>query len=391
MVKERPVRVTLLGPPRSGKTVMLATVADAVRERGHGYPFEMNLELEAVEDGLADLSVAERISARLEKGYATKHERLKNRLKYYQHKEEGIDQTALDAKLDEYLFQLSFTQPFHRGSEMRQFVICDAAGEHIFPMSRLQEGEKYQATEIRNEVAEQLSNSEGLVIVIPIGQLVDSRVQNLLSALVKDLKKAEWGGKRIVIALNKYDLLFTGLAGDAWTFAADPLVAEQIIRQLVGAHQGLRRLAVYDQEQGGPFEIAFIPTSSFGFLPRFGCPNVSPDISRLNSHDDPDPEPFPSGDAGPLETWDGHYNFHPFLTADPFIYAGTGLENPFIFRVCQVFNIPPLQRLPPEKDEIQPPGAQPSQGAGAKSGGRRNSSAQILKALKRFFNDLSQG
>jgi hypothetical protein len=67
-------------------------------------------------------------------------------------------------------------------------------------------------------------------------------------------------------------------------------------------------------------DLRFIATSSYGFHPQLGCPNIDTKAETL----DPANSRFPV----PLTPDNVRY---PYMTADPFIFAALGLDSPFLF------------------------------------------------------------
>jgi hypothetical protein len=178
--------------------------------------------------------------------------------------------------------------------------------------------------------------------------------------------------KRISIALNQYERLFTEFGSDAAQIAAVPDVARGVARSRLRDVPFMERMRDLDRAWGGPYDIKVIPTSAYGFLPDFGNPNINPD-SAPNT-------PFIAYEAS-----DGGMEFeqHPFLAADPFVFAASGLENDFMIGIEEIYEPPSAddvrvikpEPLPLEPDLPLPPSPR-----------KPSLFSRIERAITQFFN-----
>jgi hypothetical protein len=328
------IRIGLIGPNKAGKTSMFQTLHESLDHSRHGFPKGTEpqirrtaeatpiegLSLEAIfdqiivgegsdgSDGEAGKVLAGEITGTKPEEIVTRH------------------------------FSLSYRD---RRRERRtiQLAITDAAGEHSFGKN-LQNATFKQ---YRSELNRELAKCHGFVVVVPFSNATDAsfvrQLESWLTALDAIAARQQKDGaaptqRRLVIALTRYDTLLTDFGSEALNLAADPGIATDIINRLVRVTtNGIgykNNIAKFDESAGGRFQIAFVPTSSFGFVPGFGCVNLDPDVpqedamSAINTGSSP--EPFKKVS---IPTYPGQHMF-PFLTADPFIFAATGLDNPFI-------------------------------------------------------------
>lgn len=323
------VTISLIGPYQSGKTIILPSLVKALDNDGHGYPQKMGMKLKVVDDEMDGLSPQQRFVNRLERG--SRFENFENKAAALKPDGETLatEATSLDT-LDTFLFELTYQSPKSKLPERCEFSVMDAAGETIFPLR--DSGETKFGK--RQEVVQTLADSTGVVILFTFSQLRKKHYRTQLVTLFSDLVAISSRLERVVIALNKYDLLFMDCANDSWLCAGgDPHIAGNIMRRFVREHGNLKKLLDYDKSRGGPLDIRFVPTSSFGFLPSFGCPNVmARDLQALQN--DFDLSPFLDEERAGESV--EYVEYHPFLTADPFIFAATGLSNPFIFPIADI-------------------------------------------------------
>lgn len=329
------VRIGLIGPHAAGKTSMFQTFHEALDRGRHGFAKSTDPQIRRTaeatpieglspEDILAQYVVGEGGDG----GDGETGKALGG----------NISSTDPETIVTRH-FSLSYRDD-RREKRTIQLTITDAAGEHSFGKNVQNAAFK----DYRLKLNQELGKCQGFVVVVPFSNATDAsfvrQLEGWLNALDKIAEGQEKSGavaaqRRLVIALTRYDTLLTDFGSEALNLAADPAIATDIINRLVrDTTNGVgyrNNIAKFDQSAGGGrFQIAFVPTSSFGFVPGFGCVNLDPDVPddvaidviRAGSSSDP-------FKTVTIPTYPGQHLF-PFLTADPFIFAATALENPFI-------------------------------------------------------------
>jgi hypothetical protein len=328
------IKIGLIGPQAAGKTSMFQTFHEALERGRHGFPRTTNLRIRRAseatpikgltrDDILDEVGLGARGSpfdddtARVLGG--------------------DLPGTLPDQVVTQH-YTLTYCSEMHGSEITLRLAITDAAGEHSFGKER-----NLDFVEYRRLLHRELTSCHGFVVVVPFSNAGDAgfvrQLESWLDALDKIAGAQEEadpsvlpGQRRLVVALTRYDVMFTDFGSDAVNLAADPAIATDMINRLVGvATSGdgyRRRIAGFDRSAGGRFDIAFVPTSTFGFVPGFGCANLDPDVdAHLTDFFKAGMSPGPFKVA--LPDYPGQYLF-PFLTADPFIFAATGMDNPFI-------------------------------------------------------------
>ena len=359
------IGICLLGPGTSGKSQLLAAMVRAVERGLYGYKASFRLKMafvdekqrEAAANGtLPQLILLGRRDDSIYGARVTDAEKGE------------LAGTSSDLLLT-YEFDFSYRARVEGRSEPEDFTgglkILDAAGGHIFPEGAFdtEESGEGKVAAARRLLADQVFQSTGLVIVLPFHRLEQEHIQNAMMRLVAALAAAgsrpSNGGsareiplRHIVIALHQYERLFMNFGAEAAELAFDPEIARRVIERAVVGLEWFEPLRGLDRTSDGPFDIRFVPTSAYGFLPGFGNPNIDPRAVGNFPFEKarPDEHAFHSdreaaGDAVPP----GDLEFHPFLAADPFIFAATGIGNEFMFGVNDLAAYP----------EPAPPGPQP--------------------------------
>lgn len=352
--KER-VRVCLIGPSESGKSHLLFALMEGTKNGAHGFPSSIALRVEPTEERQGPArSASEKMKLILTN---------RARTKYHSQVSAALVQ-ALTATTTDHIGKYEFDMSFRpNGSESRRhlnFMVADAAGGHIFPqgLSSDAPSEEKEAdsadVQIRDEFIDYLIQSAGLVIVLPFHRIEDPRFYRAMDPIIEALTPDDtFGGeppqlKRIVIALSQYERLFVQFGSDAAQIASHPDVARGVAGSRlrdVPWMVGLRELQKY-------YDIRVIPTSAYGFLPDFGNPNLDPD-SEPN-------RPFIAF-QDPTENGNSEHERHPFLAADPFIFAASGLENQFMIDIEEIFGEqsgerprrPGAEAVPPDPNAIR--------------------------------------
>lgn len=371
------VRVCLIGPKKGGKSHLLSALTEGTKSGAHGFPASWSLRVEPTDDSQRSASASDKMKFILKN---------RKRTEYHQQASRAVTQT-LEATPSEKIAQYDFDLICRRNGsavpERSTFVVADAAGEHVFPegVSEFTDDESDVARQDqgrRDDFIDYLTQSDGLVIVLPLHRVQDVRFSKLMDTLVDALTPDDSQDapepqlKRISIALNQYERLFTEFGSDAAQIAAVPDVARGVARSRLRDVPFMERMRDLDRAWGGPYDIKVIPTSAYGFLPDFGNPNINPD-SAPNT-------PFIAYEAS-----DGGMEFeqHPFLAADPFVFAASGLENDFMIGIEEIYGPPSAddvrvikpEPLPLEPDLPLPPSPR-----------RPSLFSRIERTITQFFN-----
>jgi hypothetical protein len=368
------IRIGLMGPTRAGKTNLFETFGNALTSGRHGFPKACRPRLTKAADAkpVAGLTLVEIRKDR------DSHKKGPQNSTEWQALAGNTPPTSGEQPMVTRAYDLAYSDLHDQRREKAvRLIITDAAGEHTFSLTPPDES----TLEYRYDVAKELGRCQGFVVVVPLASANDGWILQELEHWLADLSASAESGpskepRRVVIALTRYDAMFTDFGCEALRLAADPKVAVEIVSRFVRkGGNGIsyrNNLLKFDHSAGGAFRISFVPTSSFGFVPGFGCVNLDPagaapeDIGGLVA----------SGSSPPsfkvrIEGYPDNQFLFPFLTADPFIFAATGLANPFIVPIDRA-----LGEMASDTDEMasQSGGVSdwPDGGAGLGSGDRFN-------------------
>jgi hypothetical protein len=335
MPADETFRIAYLGPSMGGKSMLLTSITDCTALELHGYPPALaprivRVDPEAREEtrvpgqgGVDDL--LERY-----KKIITRPRDVRAFISDVDHTRGGAGISATNV-VQELFGRLTYEQD--DGTRTKLFHVFDSPGERFFERGHGGEVDEEVADEQKREILRHLSQAEALVVAVAFSQLSNAAVSDGLNAILTFLAEERHGpmrekGFRVVIALTRYDALFLRFGSLAFAAASEPDVAAMAIgkalRPCREAYEALRKLDISDPD--GCFDIRLAPTSAFGFLPRFGCPNIDPSV-----RDEPQVRrglsPNLFLDEGRART------VFPFLTADPFIFAVTGIASDFFVRL----------------------------------------------------------
>ena len=340
--KQDEIKIGLVGPKAAGKSSMFQTFHEALDRGRHGYPraFDPQVRLTGEPTRIEGLTHAEYIERMINQpGIGEVRDEAERALL-------GHIATTDHADIVTRHYELSYHEPGGRRERtVVRMAITDAAGEHSFRRKTPDALMETVLKPIRAKLYAELATCVGFVVVVPFSEAIDSvfieRLDQWLHTLSniaadRHTDAAAMPPRPVVVALTRYDALFTDFGSEAFRIAADPRVATDIVNRLVSNTQHgatfRKNVAKYDVSEGGRFKIVFVPTSSFGFVPGFGCPNLDPNVN---------PEVVQATMVAGESTSSfkvsipAHPNQHlfPFLTADPFIYAATGIANPFFVAI----------------------------------------------------------
>jgi hypothetical protein len=326
--------ICLIGPQKGGKSSILATVTDCIKQRVHGYPIDMRPSLQATTQEEFDDSSGEAARMKILGVRSGSYEGLRKAFA-----EGGAATDTLDTY--EYFFRLELNGELHGIDAKRlpmAIQVVDAAGEIAIP-----QGESAVSAEVRDKFSGQILNSNALIFVVPLVNLDNTEWMHLMSELINRLalNRTKKVG-RIVVAFTQYERMFVRLGPSAFAYACDPRVALHIVRNSIAATPQLDGLRSLENSANGGVDVRFTVTSAYGFSKIFHNPNIDP-------HQEGDEKRF-RRDGVPIgralnEFW------RPFLTAEPLLYAALGRDSAFTFAFWQIDGLegPAAPAAPPEQ------------------------------------------
>jgi len=296
------IHVGLTGPVRSGKTNLFVDFAKCVELDFHGFQQLHNIEIET-----------DRANRRL--------------LRSYYRNLPDATESVTDIR-----FNLNISLPQANGTdpgaplEDKQFTIHvrDAPGEAAFPEEDLTGRTNPHASKLK-ELDEWFSKAKGIVLVISaLNAGTDAGFEALIEKVEDFFERA---GKpefqnleRVAIAISMFDLLLLRFGNRSRDIATEPEAVLAILHaHLRPAFDIIKDFRPFPSQER-EIDLRFIATSSYGFHPQLGCPNIDTKAETL----DPANSRFPV----PLTPDNVRY---PYMTADPFIFAALGLDSPFLF------------------------------------------------------------
>ncbi len=392
-----PIRtiVCLLGPSNGGKTTLLRTMRSCLAQEAYGYSpghvSSFNL-VEVLErefnEGLQDTD--RRIIKRAAGGrYASEESQFHAREAQIDHWGQEVSSRAGDGPAD-YFFSLewtpgplSFPDFVPDPPEPVLMQIVDAAGD-LSTWSRPPSDDWAQQLD---DLESRLRVMDAAIIVVPLDShgtdLWAAHLCELIEQLVR-IPGEQKVLKRLLVVFNKYEHLFTRFGTEAVSIALRPHAALYTVRREFQHRRWLQRLS--QLARGGEIDLRFTVASSLGFTRLFGTPNTDVDATKSSSG----PKRFlvkmgSTGEFAAEPLW------RPFLTADPFIFAATGLVNSYMFTVQDLERdetfedeAPQDEEPEPEREMVPPAPQNPPQPSALTRATRGT-----LGALKRFFNASS--
>jgi hypothetical protein len=311
--------ICLIGPHKGGKSSVLATLTDCVKQGVHGYPPQMRPSLQTISaDDFHDASgVATRDILGAESGL---YEALRRDFA------EGISATDT-LETYGYFFRLDLSGRHPRVDPARlpiMMQVIDAAGEIAIP-----QGGASVPDNVRGQFSAQIVSADALIFCVPLVNLENTDWITLLSDLIDRLaampdKKL----KRAVVAFTQYERLFVRLGPSAFTYACDPRVALYIVRDSLAATPWLEGLRALERHN---IQVRFTVTSAYGFSRKFHNPNIDP-------HSQGEERRFRRDGIATSRALNEFWR--PFLTAEPVLYASLGEDSAFTFSYDDIDGLP---------------------------------------------------
>lgn len=294
-------KICVIGTPSSGKSVALEKISDAIRQRRTGFPNNWTIGLWDRSPELDDL--------------ANDNQSERGKI------------TTTDTK---YWYDIQIQQPSADGSsemsERFKIEILDVPGE-IFTRPRDHE-------ETRKNYDEWKEDCDGAVVMLATpfmfgGRQAEHLVNEIRSIARLGNDRPGKGPKRLAIAISMSEFLTAPFGPFAADVATD---ADYMLKLTSDALRHLRNEFFQQLEDTRKFaqlsdlDIRVIPISNFGYFPKVGSANISPDTETLVVQDRVLSKPLKTG------------VYFPFLVADPFVFAATGKTNAFLYEIDQLFS-----------------------------------------------------
>ena len=303
------VKVGLIGEKASGKTNLFMDLPFALDNGLHGYPLSWSLKIQPANSATrlkvkdyrrSDPEVG---TSRLVEGqYRLHHPAIRH-----------SDETGALSK-----------DP----TVTTEFELQDAPGETQFPTNS--GGNPFP--DQRDSQNDWLRDAGALIITLPAFRLFDpgalTSILDYLSRIEADRLR---GLKRVVVAITMFDLLMFRFRDRALELAAIPSFVREILKVAI-SDDTLDHLKYFEIDHLTGVDIRFIAVSSWGFIPNYGCSNLDPNGVK------PDGAEFGQRFVDVTSRKDDPKSAKrfPYMAADPMIYAITGFEHRFFFRLEQL-------------------------------------------------------
>ena len=261
--------------------------------------------------------------------------------------------------------------------------IVDAAGD----LSTWSRPPPEDWTEQLDDLDDRLRVTDAALIVVPLdsrgADLWAAHLYEVIDKLVR-IPREERALKRLIVVFSKYESMFTRFGTDAVSVALRPHAALYTIRREFQHRRWLQRLS--QLARSADIDLRFTVASSLGFVQLFGTPNIDVDASRAASS----PMRFRVKTAATGELIADPL-WRPFMTADPFVFAATGLANPYMFTAQDVETQQAFDEDDSSEDQFTSDDMWPARPAEPISALPRPSAIKrattgTFGALKRFFN-----
>ncbi len=330
--------ICLLGPLRGGKTTLLRTMRSCLREHSHGYQpgYVSSFKLREItqtefDDGLPDSH--QTVLTRFTNGHYSREEA------FFNDPEAELDKSGREGSSGPsdgtlaYFFSLEWTAGDLFPTDVWQqpsntyLEIVDAAGELSTPSGPTPDEWEPHRIALDNK----LRITHAVILVAPSGDgSADPWAPYLLDALEKlaRIPAENRALERVVAVFSKYDRLFARCGPESVDIAVRRHAALYAVRRELRYRRWLQHLSLLGRMLDT--DIRLTVASALGFTRSFGTPNADPNTGRPTSA----PARFrtkndsPGLDSAPL--------WRPFLTADPFIFAATGISNVYMFTFDEV-------------------------------------------------------
>lgn len=386
--------VTLLGPSNAGKTTLLRTMASCLAQEASGYApgyvSSFNLtELQEHEFNEGFQDAGRRIIKRPAGGrYASEEAQFHAREAQIEHWGQEVSPRASDGPSDYYFLlewspgPFSDSEPDQPLPEPALMHVVDAAGD-LSTWSRPPPEDWGQQLD---ELEDRLRVTDAALVVVPLDShgtdLWANHLYEVIDKLVR-ISGEERPLKRLIVVFSKYEQMFARFGTDAVSIALRPHAALYTVRRELQHRRWLQRLS--QLARSADVDLRFTVASSLGFIRQYGTPNVDADASKNASR----PMRFrvKAGTTGELVAdplW------RPFMSADPFIFAATGLANAYTFTAQEIEMQPTFEEESSEdhvnfgdlwsEREPEPVSAVP------RSSAIKRATRGTLGALKKFFN-----
>jgi len=329
-----PLTICLMGDTKFGKTSLIASLRGCVQQQAIGYKPDQLFEFSVVgqkplskeyyapgayndiENGLFGVGQGTAVDKTLTYDFVIK-----------------ARPDPSDPELTAYPIQVHDTGGAVWMSSVEKYVSQDSAVQDNFDSYR----EKI------------LPRAAALILVVPLFESWEvgsdvpwrRRMNELLEAV---MTQPEFNGiKRIAVALTQYERLFVDFGALASTVAVDRFVAREIVKEALGRMRSQDVASRLLTHKTRDRQIVFVPVSAHGFARGNGCPNFDPGTNLLLRQRLGDPQ-----ETGRRALW------RPFCTADPFLFAATGMRSDYMFSYVELFGEVPEDDQPDGTDRQRP-------------------------------------
>jgi hypothetical protein len=329
--------ICLLGPKRCGKSSLLRTLRQCLLQDAHGYEPDYitsftlkEITRDEFRGGRQDPD--DTILTRFVQGDYSDQETV------FFERENGTEESDLpgDGPRQHY-FSLEWTAG--QGGDAAASGICllqivDAAGELSTPRGPTPEDWERHRVELENA----LRVAHGVILVVPPADGRSERwATYMIEALERLLKRPSPDLRNLAVVFSQYDRLFSRCGRHAVGIAVRPHAALYAIRREFASRVWLRSLTRL-MRRAHNTELRFTVASALGFTKVFGNANVDPNAEHVSPLADVATGHVAQTVASPEQQFRFRVNgtdamqlWWPFLSADPFIFAATGMAGYYMF------------------------------------------------------------
>jgi hypothetical protein len=214
---------------------------------------------------------------------------------------------------------------------LRTFNLVDGGGELLMPATEVDRDQAY--AEGRQAHAAALRHAQGVILCIPVYPSAPWGQQEGMREIMALLRSSRCRLERLVICLTKYDYATAAYGCKAFDLAQrEDVFSDQVIPEVLGSDflESLRLLSSSRAERGTHVDIAITPVSVYGFIDRNGCANFDLWHPRgsggmLLQAEAPEGESVPGTREWPLyEAAEVRRHWVPYRIIEPFTYLLTG-------------------------------------------------------------------
>lgn len=292
-------RCVIMGPGRSGKTLLLMSLRHCADTRSHSYANNYTV---TISDRNADFRTLEdRLPGHFSDGFQ-------------------LDASDLgDCFVPEFTLHVTAKHGLKREHNIR-YRTFDGAGGLLVEGSAYSHDERYRKCRAKLESA--LSECDKVLLCVPIVKRIVPEQQAALLDFIHEFIRHR-RIREIVVCFTMYEKLGIGMGRDAFRrLATRRMAAEQMSRALDDQLRPLDNVLRQFHGRRGR-KVWCVPVSTFGFVPRHGGVNLGLSAGAELLRTLPDDNRWGLESPYSRESAYVHY-WRPFLTIDPFVFIATG-------------------------------------------------------------------